>query len=117
MDASISDMLKGVLDDPDALGKLMGAAQSLMGNSAVPSAKEEKTEETPAERMAVKAEATAPAALSKRQDGRNGGNAERIALLSALRPYLSPERKQTADSLIYMLKMMKLADLNKLFPS
>ena len=42
------------------------------------------------------------------------GNEERIALISAIRPYLSPERRKSADSMIKMLKMMKLTDLSKM---
>lgn len=42
------------------------------------------------------------------------GTDERIALIAALRPYLSEERRQTADGLIKMLKMLRLADIDKL---
>ena len=111
MDGNISEMLKGVLSDPDAMKKLMGAAEALMGgngsqapteteasvSSSKPLEREEETEGNPHPKPECRA-----------------GNNERIALIAALRPYLSPERRQTADSLIKMLKMLKLADLNKL---
>lgn len=109
MDGNLSEMLKDVLADPDAMEKLMGAAEKLMGNGkAEPSfQKENKDEESDCE----KAQSVhAPAHHEKK-----AGNDERIALLYALRPYLSPERRKSADSLIGMLKMMKLTDLNKLF--
>lgn len=110
MDGNLSEMLKDVLADPDAMGKLMGAAEKLMGNSkAQPSsAKENEPEEE---------EEEAQASHAPVQHEKKASNEDRIALLCALRPYLSPERRKSADSLIRMLKMMKLADLNKLFRS
>lgn len=107
MDSNLSDMLKGVLSDPDAMQKLMGAAETLMGNSASPSSPpKEAPEEVPKE---------APAAIVTAKHEKKAGSDERIALICALRPYLSPERRKSADQLIQMLKMMKMADLTKLF--
>ncbi len=111
MDGNLSEMLQGVLKDPAAMEKLMGVARNLMG-------------ETPPQEDPAPAEA--PAASPPQEESRGpslptlaaslqAGNAERIALIRALRPYLSPERRQTADSLVRMLGMLKLADLNKLF--
>ncbi len=112
MDDNISEMLKGVMSDPEtvsklkdvmsdpeAMSKLMGVAQGLMGGS------EEKAEE----------KVPAPAiTVSSDKNKFLSGNEERIALISAIRPYLSDGRRKNADSLIKMLKMMKLADIGKL---
>ena len=110
MDGNISEMLKGVLTDPDALKKLMGAAETLMGNGNKSKADEDPP--TPHSDSPEQGESREDDRHSER--GHRAGNNERIALIAALRPYLSPERRQTANSLIKMLKMLKLADLNKL---
>ena len=104
MDSNLSEMLKGVLSDPEAMQKLMGAAETLMGNGAAPP--------PPPSEEAPKEEAATP--VSAKHEAKAGNN-ERIALLCALRPYLSPERRKSADQLIQMLKMIKMADLSKLF--
>ncbi|MBE6621526.1 MAG: hypothetical protein E7630_01090 [Ruminococcaceae bacterium] len=121
MEGNLSEMLQGVLADPSAMEKLMGVAQNLMGGQAP----------TPQVPPAVGEAASAPkgsgASDAPAGEGREAsafplplsslqsGNGERIALIKALRPYLSPERRRTADSLVKMLNMLKLADLNKLF--
>ncbi len=108
MDGNLSEMLQGVLSDPSAMEKIMGVAQNLMGSQG---GSKEETPPRP-EPDEKKKEETAPVPLLS---AGLSGNKERIALINALRPYLSPERRKTADSLVKMLNMMKLADLNKLF--
>jgi len=123
MEGNLSEMLQGVLSDPAAMEKLMGVAQNLMGGQTGA----QQASSPAAEVVSVSAtdgEATSPHDRSESKDAAalpllsaslQAGNGERIALLKALRPYLSPERRRTADSLIRMLNMLKLADLNKLF--
>ena len=119
MEGNILEMLQGMLSDPAAMEKLMGVAQNLMGSqgTATPSAPPSQgtaasSDNPPPHDASVDAPSPShsllPTALQT-------GNGERIALIKALRPYLSPERRRTADSLIQMLSMLKLADLNKLF--
>ena len=96
MDGNISDMLKDVMADPETMSKLMSVAEGLMKNEKPPEAE-------PVSEL----EKSVPTVLTK-------GNEERIALISAIRPYLSPERQKSADSMIKMLKMMKLTDLSKM---
>lgn len=95
----ISEMLKSVMSDPETMSKLMSVAQGLTGGSENPSPAPEVTKTEVPEAK--------PSFLTK-------GNEERIALISAIRPYLSPERRKSADSMIKMLKMMKLTDLSKM---
>ena len=104
MDENISEMLKSVMSDPDTMSKLMSVAKSLSGD-ATPTA---PASSAPTAKAPPAAEAAAkPSILTK-------GNEERIALISAIRPYLSSERQKSADSMIKMLKMMKLTDLSKM---
>ena len=104
MDANISDMLKDVMADPETMSKLMSVAEGLMKSEKPSEAVEAATETVNAEPDAK------PSFLTK-------GNEERIALISAIRPYLSPERRKSADNMIKMLKMMKLTDLSKMLGS
>ena len=92
-------MLKDVMSDPDAMSKLMSVAEGLMKSEKPPEVSQPSEDET-----------GVPTVLTK-------GNEERIALISAIRPYLSPERQKSADSMIKMLKVMKLTDLSKLLGS
>jgi hypothetical protein len=108
MDGNLSELLKNALGNPETAEKLMGAAQRLLGDAGRDGSPKPENPPAPAVRpKALPAEAI-PEILRT-------GNAERIALIAALRPYLSSERQKTADSLLKMLKMMKLADLSKLF--
>jgi hypothetical protein len=100
MDANISDMLKDVMSDPETMSKLMSVAEGLMKS-------EKPTEAEPASEAVNTHPESKPSILTQ-------GNEERIALISAIRPYLSPERRRSADSMIKMLKMMKLTDLSKM---
>ncbi len=54
--------------------------------------------------------------LPKKREGHGGkSDSDRhLALISALCPYLSPERKSTAEALMKLLRMMKLTDLSSL---
>lgn len=105
MDENFSEMVKSVMSDPEALKSIMGMAQGMMGNGegTVSESREKQEKENEEE-----TKPTSHSIIS-------GSNEERIALITALRPYLSDQRKKSADSLIKMLKMMKLADLSKIF--
>lgn len=96
MDGNISEILKSVLDDPGAMKKLMGVAEGLVGGGEAVSRSDD------------------PSPPSPPPEKKGPGSDERIALISALRPYLSEERRQTADGLIKMLKMLRLADIDGL---
>lgn len=102
MDDNFSEMVKSIMSDPEAMSKLMSAAQGLMGDGQTSNGTSAELSDTEA----------LPASTSA--DRLKNGNEERIALISALRPFLSDSRRKNADSLIKMLKMMKLADMNKL---
>ncbi len=107
MEENFSGMLEEVLGNPEAMKKLMGVAEKLMSGSdkgEEPRGKEDKSSDFDGE--------SKQASIFKSE--KKPGNEERIALILALRPYLSSERRHTADSLVKMLKMLKLADLNKL---
>ena len=111
MDGNLSEMLSSVLSDPDAMKKLMGVAQNFMGSAE---SGEDKKSVAAEQNREEEKEQTEEVRSARRFPIDTASNNERIALIAALRPYLSPERKEIADSLIKMLKMMKLADISKL---
>ncbi len=104
MDGNFSEMVQNVMSDPDAMSRLMEVAQGLMSGSNV-------NTQTELQQDQEKQDSHEAANLISKI---RSGNDERIALISALRPFLSPERRKSADNLIKMMKMMKLADMNKL---
>ena len=112
MEDNFSGILQEVLGNPEAMQKLMGVAEKLMAGSeksetATVQEKDKSSDSEEKLNQEVK-----QASLAKTE--KKPGNEERIALILALRPYLSSERRHTADSLVKMLKMLKLADINKL---
>ena len=117
MDGNISEMLQSVLSDPETMKKLMDVAGGIMGGnppsdaapvSAPPSSSDDAEE--------AKDVGTAAAPLKSLFSDSVGkpGNDERIALVKAIRPYLSESRRQTADGILNLMKILKLADLGKL---
>lgn len=123
MNGDFSELLQGVLKDPDTMQKLMGVAKNFLSDSGTETQTARGAEDAPASaKEASPSEAeeereseTPPKSPSPSLMRMTAGNGERIALILALRPYLSPARRQTADNLVKMLKMLKLADLNTLF--
>ncbi len=100
MEGNIEDILQNVLKDPSAMKKLMGVAENLMGENKTPDS---------AGSSSFKGEKEEADSIKHKP-----GNDERIALIRAIRPYLSEERRQTADNLAKMLKMLKAVDIGKL---
>ncbi len=109
-------MLQSVLGDPDAMKKLMGVAEGIMGGSPQKAAEAEPELDSASEQRESETVQTASASLKSLFSDSIGkpGNDERIALVKAIRPYLSEERQHTADSILKLMKMLKLADLGKL---
>ncbi len=146
MDSNLSDMLGGVLSDPEAMEKLRGMAKAFMGkdsseyadngnyphtepdgnNSGKPFAETGVSGNDSNRTFSESGMSNNDGSKSYHGFGINGNdgsrashaekkkNDQRIALISALYPYLSPERQATANTLIKLLRMMKLTDLSSL---
>ena len=82
-----SDVLSALLSDPEKLSAAMAAVSNMFGN---PSPSDDGGEDT-----------KKPALPEKRSEG--------AALLQALKPFLSPERRQRADKAIRLLSLAALA--------
>lgn len=116
MDGNISEMLKGVLSDPDAMKKLMDVAGNLMGSGGGPAGHKESGGAAEAAGYTERDSPPPPPPPPRGDKGGRGrpGDECQIALIASLKPYLSPERRKTADSMIQILKLVKLTDINKL---
>lgn len=86
----LSTMIGQVLNDPDAVQKIMQLAGDLNGQSA-------------------NARETAP--KPDKEYSRDGcRDADRAALLRALKPFLNGERQQKAESIIRLLSLLTAAE-------
>ena len=79
MDGNFSEMVQSVMSDPEAMSKLMEVAKGLMPETQSVIAEDRAKNDPP------KIEQGSVGLISKIKSG----NDERIALISALRPFLS----------------------------
>ncbi|MBM6869319.1 hypothetical protein H7U37_03295 [Pseudoflavonifractor phocaeensis] len=103
--AEWEEKLNTILGDPEAMGQIMALAQNLGLSASQPEAPppeekqeppppDDRTGDSPAQQMA--------AALGYAHDKRD-------ALLSALRPFLKEERRETLDRAIRLGRMARMA--------
>lgn len=98
----LEDKLNAILSDPDAMGRIADMAKSLFGDGVA----ERKKPEAPsgeAEETLLRRAAQLLRGNSLRQD--------ETALLSALRPFLSEERRSRLDRAIKIARLASLARL------
>ncbi len=98
----LSGILSKVMSNPQAMGML----SSLLGN--MQSEKKEKHEEE-------KREETHEERLLPPKPGRNSQNENRKQLLLALKPFLSPERRQALDRILMISEALSLLQTEKRF--
>ena len=111
-EANLNDILSGgglssLLQNPDIaakLPKIMEALGPVMAEMRAEDQKE-KDEKSGEEKSAPSSEAVLAAAIGK---GKGQGSARRCALLKALEPYLSQNRREAMD---YIIKVTSLIDL------
>ncbi|MBR7142651.1 MAG: hypothetical protein IKD06_03840 [Clostridia bacterium] len=102
----ISSLLESFLSDPNALEKARGAAQALLG----PPPEENGVAESAADGEPSPKEAAVAAKLISALSA--PVQSQRIALLHALKPLVSPARAAKIDS---ACKLLKLAEMFSLF--
>jgi len=84
--SGLASAVAGIASDPELMEKLRAAAGGLTG----PAAPEEENSDSP------------PPA---RRPARSGAASDRKRLLEALRPFLSPERREKTDLLINVISL------------
>lgn len=97
----LEGQIRQVLGDPAQMAQIMDLAQSLMGGGAAEAPKEAPA---PAPELGL---------LGKlgglMQQGAQGSQGDRQALLQALRPYLSEKRQRKVDRAMQITRMAHLA--------
>ena len=118
----LSGMLQGVLNDPEAMKKIAALASGLnLGGSG--GEKNGKPDDTDGGEN----ETHPRSEPGQRHDGKErhppggkkGGESDsdiqnRIRLIDALKPYLSDERREVADTIVRVMKIIGLIDIDKL---
>ncbi len=104
----LTEQLSSILSDPAGMEKIKAMAQSLLGGEArdaapkpIPAPVEEKNSEL--------ADIGALAKMAQMINSR--GDDDRVRLLLALRPHLSPEKQLRVDKAVKMLKLLDLAPM------
>lgn len=109
----MGDLLKGISENPEMLSKAMNIASMLASSGALDSmtgmtgmtGKTGMTGEVPKESSTVP-----PLQTASEGAGKKGGYRERIALLEAMRPFISDAKKDRLELLIRILGVMELYD-------
>lgn len=106
MDGDIGQMLQSVLSDPAQMEKLTAVAQSLMGGTA--KQEDEPPPEPAAPSQPPHPEARLLTAIAK-LTGQKAEPSRSAALLSAMRPYMRPEKQEKLDRAMQIARMVRIA--------
>ncbi len=112
MDGDLSAALESVLSDPEKMEKAAAMAKELFGGGPAPSAPGpegtgESAQAAPA--PAAGPEASIMAALGKAMARGGMGNSRSTALLTAMRPYMRPEKQEKLDRAMQIARMANIA--------
>jgi len=106
---NIADMLKNVLNEPEAFNSLMSAANSIMNSSNI---KKSDTDDRPSidesTRISGKEEKHSDTIL-KNISFPHIEN-KHICLVNALKPYLSSERRESAETMLTVLRLLSIVN-------
>ncbi len=108
---SFSDKLKTVLSDPESMAKITEIAKNFAAKNAAPSLEkapsqeEEKGEEKAFDPMG---EILHSPVIAEALRVLGNGSRERVALLSAMRPFVKEEKKEKLDKIIGTMKTLDL---------
>ena len=116
MNADLTEKLQSILSDKEAVEKL----RQIAGNLNLSSQQNETERQMPGSEDSGELMYS-----NKQEDAENSENKtyikgkthtsdDHINLILALRPFLSDDRKETADRIVQLLKLLKVADLGKL---
>jgi hypothetical protein len=106
MDGLLSEKMKELMSDPDAMARVMDMAGRLF--SEQPTAGEAPAQEE-------KRSTPAQALPSLAKGGGRAGEDDRVNLIRALCPYLNDQRREAAMALSRILKLISMADAAGIF--
>ncbi len=124
MDGLLNEKMKELLANPEAMAKAMDLAGKLFsdqGASSAPTLSGDSLAGIAKVLGGAAAASPAPApAVSKQEppaqaSHTGGGEEDRIRLINALCPYLNPARREAAQALLRILKLVSMADAAGLF--
>ena len=106
--ADLTEQLSSLLSDPEGMSRLRAMAEGLLGGDGAPKKNDEPP--SPASQSSDSSLGIDPAAIAKLA-GALAINREddRINLLKALRPHLSPEKQKRVDMAVKMIKLLEIA--------
>lgn len=121
--SELEDKLSGILNDPAQMEKISNLAKSLMGGES--GAKQESPESGGGEGGGLASLARSflggdgdmgidPAALGRISRALSSGgekDREKRALLEAMKPYLSPKRREKMDKAMKLAKLARIAGI------
>ncbi len=99
--AGLEEQLSSLLSDPEGMNRLKSMAESLFGGE------KSDTAAPPAAETGLSIDPVTIARIASML--RPAGDDDRIRLLLALRPHLSPEKQQRLDTAVKMLKLLDIA--------
>lgn len=109
---SFSDKLKTVLSDPESMAKITEIAKNFAAKSSAPSLegdfsaeKESASEGAPFDPLS---EMIHSPVIAEALRVLGNGSRERVALLSAMRPFVKDEKKEKLDKIIGTMKTLDL---------
>ena len=102
MAESAENMIQNILNDPEAMGKISSLLSSFKENG---DSQSENSSPFPPETMQMMIRFQQ--IMSKMSETDDNG----VRLISALKPYLSGKRAESADTAIKLLKMSKITSL------
>lgn len=103
MDGDLGTMLQSVLSDPAQMERLTAMAQGLMGGAAEPAA-----EPKPGNAPFSDGEARLLTALGRSLGGGGQSGSRSTALLTAMRPYMKPEKQEKLDRAMRLTNMVRI---------
>lgn len=104
----LTEQLSSILSDPAGMEKIKAMAQSLLGSDgekSIPPSIQMPPEEQKSDLPDIASLAQMAKLFNNRPDD------DRVRLLLALRPHLSPEKQLRVDKAVKMLKLLDLAPL------
>lgn len=104
--SDLEEQLNSILSDPGQMAQLQALAQSLMGGGGEP-----PPAESPSGPAAALSGQGAMLGRLGKLLGAQGGQDDKAALLTALRPYLSQQRQERLARAMRLAKMARLAKL------
>lgn len=112
MDGDIGAMLQSVLSDPEQMAKLTQMAQGLMGAQQEQQTQAEPTAVPPAVSgggMPFSIGETQLLSALGRAFASGGGKSRSTALLTAMRPYMKPEKQEKLDRAMRLARLLTIA--------